>query len=306
MKKVISTQGLSYGEFCDENLTRAIKERVCPRLEHLFRQWVDEEIYTKVTFSINVMDGEVKNISLSFDIDNPTQERLSNFRDACDMLFCLNGFAVNYDVPCVYFSASDNYDMGCLIHAFDVLSVSLESVVCVTKEEDLYHNAIYTPSGTTIVQVPNVPKYRIKEGTQFMAPCALEGCSRLRQLDVPYGMINHYEILKSAPKVKYKEWKTLYNGTLPDEEGEEEEDNMEDDYTIDEHHVAYSRDGKKLLFARIEFCETRYDVPDGVEEIADFAFCCCPTYIELSLPRSVRIIGDSLFGNGGHIEIRDK
>jgi hypothetical protein len=48
-------------------------------------------------------------------------------------------------------------------------------------------------------------------------------------------------------------------------------------------------------------------VPDGVEEIADFAFCFCKTYVELSIPRSVRIIGDNLFGTeGGHIEIRDK
>ena len=29
---------------------------------------------------------------------------------------------------------------------------------------------------------------------------------------------NHLEILKSAPKVKYKEWETLYDGTIPDEE----------------------------------------------------------------------------------------
>ena len=305
MKKVISTQGLSYGEFYDENMTRAIKERVCPRLEHHFYQWSGEEVRTKVTFSISVMDGEVENIYLSFDIDNPTHERLSNFRDTCNIFFCLDGFKANYEIPHVFFAAADTYDMGMLIHALEVMTVSLESVVCIADEEDINHGAIYTPSGGTIVRVPNVTKYRIKEGTQFMAPNALEGCSRLRQLDIPYGTINHYEILKSAPKVKYKEWTTLYDGTLPDEEGEEE-DNADEDFTLDEHHVAYSRDGKKLLFAHIEFCETRYEVPDGVEEIDDFAFCCCNTYVELSLPRSIRIIGDSLFGNGGHIEIRDK
>ena len=31
MKKMISTQGLTFGEFCDENMTRAIKERISPR-----------------------------------------------------------------------------------------------------------------------------------------------------------------------------------------------------------------------------------------------------------------------------------
>lgn len=115
-------------------------------------------------------------------------------------------------------------------------------------------------------------------------------------------MINHQEVLKSAPKVKYKEWKTLYDGTLPNDE----EDDDYNDFTLDEHHVAYSKDGKKLLFACIEFCEPRYEVPDGVEEITECAFCSCNTYVELSIPRSVRIIGDSLFGNGGHIEIRDE
>jgi hypothetical protein len=47
-------------------------------------------------------------------------------------------------------------------------------------------------------------------------------------------------------------------------------------------------------------------VPDGVEEIEDFAFLPCRHFVELSIPRSVRIIGDYIFGNGGIIEIRDE
>jgi hypothetical protein len=106
-----------------------------------------------------------------------------------------------------------------------------------------------------------------------------------------------------APNVKYKQWTTLYDGTLPDEE----DDDDDDDYILDEHHVAYSKDGKKLLFAKVEFNEPRYEVRDGVEEIDSFIFCGCKTYVVLSIPRSVRIIGDNLFGiEGGHIEIRDK
>ena len=202
MKKMISTQGLSNGDFYDENIATAIKDRVCPRLEHFFHQ--------------------------------------------------------------------------------------------------MSERAIYTPSGNTIVLLPNVPKYRIEEGTLFMAPTAFENCPRLRQLDIPYGMINHREVLKSAPKVRYKELTTLYDGSPPDDEVDD------DDFILDEHHVAYSKDGKKLLFARIEFCEPRHEVPDGVEEITECAFCSCNTYVELSIPRSIRIIGDNIFGNGGHIEIRDE
>ena len=304
MKKMISTQGLTFGEFCDENMTRAIKERINPRLEHMFSQFNGEEIRTNVYLSFDIINRKVRSIVLSYTIDNATRERLSLFRDVCDAFFCLDGFKINYERPSVYFEASNMYDKGCLIQALGMLSVSLESVICAVDEKKLDDGEIYTPSGGTIVKVPNVPKYRIKEGTQFMAPNALEGCSRLRQLDIPYGMINHYEMLKSAPKVKYKEWTTLYDGTDPDEDDNYNDEDEE--FTLDEHHVAYSKDGKKLLYARIEFCETHYEVPDGVEEIDDFAFCCCNTYVELSLPHSVRHIGDNLFGtNGGHIEIRD-
>ena len=200
-------------------------------------------------------------------------------------------------------SANDDYDISRLVHAFEVMSVSLENILCVADEKDIDGGAIYTPSGDTIVQVPDVPKFRIQDGTIWMAPNALQNCPRLRQLDIPFGMINHLEILKSASKVKYKEWTTLYDGTVPDEEEDEEDD----DFTLDKHQVAYSKDGKKLLFIREGFNDSCYEVPDGVEEIADFAFCFCKTYVELSIPRSVRIIGDNLFGTeGGHIEIRDK
>ena len=303
MKKMISTQGLSNGDFYDENIAIAIKERVCPRLEHFFYQMSGEEVHIKVSFSFYVSYGEVEDIYLRFFIDNPTRERLENFRDACEMFFNLRGFIAHEEDPIVFYFASDMYDKGSLIHALDVMSVSLESVMCATFEEKIeYEDAIYTPSGDTIVQIPNVPKYRIEEGTMWISPNALKNCPRLRQLDIPYGMFNHQEILKSHPKVKYKEWTTLYDGTIPDDE-EEVDDN--EDFILDEHHVAYSKDGKKLLFCRLEFCESSYEVPDGVEEIAEYAFCTCNTYVELSLPRSIRIIGDCLFGNGGHIEIRD-
>ena len=303
MKKMISTQGLSNGDFYDENIAIAIKERVCPRLEHFFYQMSGEEVHTNVSFSFYVSYGEVEDMYLRFTIDNPTRERKENFRDACEAFFSLRGFIAHEEDPIVFYFASDMYDKGCLIQALDVMSVSFESVMCATFEENIeYELPIYTPSGSTIVQVPNVPKYRIEEGTMWISPNALKNCPRLRQLDIPYGMFNHQEILKSHPKVKYKEWTTLYDGTLPDDEEEVDDD---DDFILDEHHVAYSKDGKKLLFCRLEFCESSYEVPDGVEEIAEYAFCTCNTYVELSLPRSIRIIGDCLFGNGGHIEIRD-
>ena len=88
---------------------------------------------------------------------------------------------------------------------------------------------------------------------------------------------------------------------------ESEEVDMEYDETpciIDEHHVAYSLDGKKLLWARTEFDETEYRVPDGVEEIANDAFLFCHIPVRLIVPHTVKRIGFDVFGyNGGHIEI---
>ena len=217
MKKIISTQGLSYGEFTDENLSVAIQERVCPRLERCFSQYSGEEIHAAVSLSFTVMSGEVKSLHLSFTIDHPTHDQLSYFRDTCNIFFDLDDFIVNYEEDAVSISAYDIYDIGRLAHALEVMTVSLESILCVADEKDIDVGAIYSPNGFTIIQVPNVPKYRIKEGTIYMAP-----------------------------------------------------------------------------------------VHDGVEEIDSFIFCGCKTYVVLSIPRSVRIIGDNLFGNGGHIEIRDK
>jgi hypothetical protein len=74
---------------------------------------------------------------------------------------------------------------------------------------------------------------------------------------------------------------------------------------FDDQDVGYSKDGKILTGCKFSFNETRYDVPHGVEEIDDCAFLSCRHFLELSVPRSVRVIGDSIFGNGGQIVIRD-
>ena len=88
---------------------------------------------------------------------------------------------------------------------------------------------------------------------------------------------------------------------------EDEDDEEEDDEGIvfDENMVGYSKDGKILKGCHHLFNKVRYEVPDGVEEIADCAFLWCRHFVELSIPRSVRIIGDQLFGiDGGVIKIR--
>ena len=49
-----------------------------------------------------------------------------------------------------------------------------------------------------------------------------------------------------------------------------------------------------------------YVIPDGVVTICDGAFAMCNGYTVLSAPRSIRAIGDYIFGDeGGKIVIRD-
>ena len=55
----------------------------------------------------------------------------------------------------------------------------------------------------------------------------------------------------------------------------------------------------RLLSARFEFKDDEYHVPDGVVTICSMAFGCCQQFVTLYIPRSVRLIGDFVFGPGG-------
>jgi hypothetical protein len=75
---------------------------------------------------------------------------------------------------------------------------------------------------------------------------------------------------------------------------------------MDEFGVGYSLDGHRLLFARHTFKDENYSVPDGVVTICSMAFASCRQFVTLIIPRSVRLIGDFVFGpEGGKIVIRD-
>jgi hypothetical protein len=76
----------------------------------------------------------------------------------------------------------------------------------------------------------------------------------------------------------------------------------DDDRVVDEHHVVYTKDGKHLLNCLNTFNEAEYTVKDGVITICDDAFSWRANQeqrITLYIPRSVKIIGDNLFGDGG-------
>ena len=304
MKKIISTKGLLSGKFDAPWTNTAIHERIDNKLVYCYKQECRDGIQVIPTFTYELADGQVTAIELSYTIDNPTPQRLEYFRDTCEYFFELHGFAIDSEneSPRVYFRATDMFDMASLIHALDHLSVSLESIICAVDADLTEKDAIYSPSGSHIIQLPDVPHYSIKEGTLFISPMAAKHCTQLQKLDIPVEMIFDDSSLREYPKgLKVKLWDNHYDGTPV-----EEDENLDDDMPVfDEHDVGYSKDGKTLMSCRYTFNDTRYEVADGVEEIDDFAFLPCRHFVELSIPRSVRVIGDYIFGNGGQIVIRD-
>ena len=63
----------------------------------------------------------------------------------------------------------------------------------------------------------------------------------------------------------------------------------------DEYGVKYSKDGKRLLKARI--FSWNYIVRNGTKVICDRAFCCCDLLKSIHLPDSLTTIGDEAFKN---------
>jgi hypothetical protein len=76
---------------------------------------------------------------------------------------------------------------------------------------------------------------------------------------------------------------------------------------MDAYGVVYANGGRRLLMmTRPELIGKEYMVPDGVLTICDGAFNFNRDYLVLSVPRSIKVIGDYLFGeDGGKIVIRD-
>ena len=303
MKKIISTQGYTDGHYEAPNLNTAISERVDNRLTACYRQYYGDDIQVTPSLTYRLADGQVTTLELAYTIDDPTSQRLENFREVCDLFYELHSFIIETaESPRVLFRATDLYDMVSLIHALDFLSVSLESILCSVDASLTENDAIYSPSGAYILQIPNVPHYSIPEGTLNISPTAARHSSQLQTLDIPADMIFDDNSLAEYPKgLKVRIRDTHYDG-MPVEE-EEDSDEMP---VFDEHGVGYSADGKRLLCCRITFSAPRYEVPDGVGEIDDFAFISCRHYLELSIPCSVHTIGYSLFGNGGIIQVREE
>lgn len=170
---------------------------------------------------------------------------------------------------------------------------------------------IYSADGKRLLKGANVEgAYWIPEGVEEIDTKALIGC-KIGTLHVPWTahVHEHDQLVFSEDEDENEEMMpAVYFWTKNYANRDEETCAFEDEgeYRVDENGIAYSLDGHRLLFARFSFTGDEYIVPDGVVTICSMAFGVCRQFLTLSIPRSVRLIGDFVFGpGGGKIVIRD-
>lgn len=166
--------------------------------------------------------------------------------------------------------------------------------------------AVYSKDRKRLLVCADVKNYKILEGTEKVERLAFIGCNKLQCLYFPYTLPeeNFDAILGGTDTVgAISFWDRPY---VP-EELDPNESWVDDEVFIDEHDVVYTKDKKRLLYARIGLKEAYYEVPDGTLTICDQAFLFHVGYLVLSLPASIKVIGDDIFGkDGGKIIIRDE
>ncbi len=167
----------------------------------------------------------------------------------------------------------------------ECLGMVCNSFFCLDFEEE-------EKNGRVAFHAENV--YDMALLTQALEFLSVGLCYQFRPVDINMSV---EEVHRNVRQEELYYWKD-YNE-------EEFECNYEEThFDIDEHHVAYSKDGKILMHSMAQFDEAEYRVPDGVEEIADNAFIWCLFPVHLLVPRSIKRIGCDIFGfHGGYIEM---
>ena len=124
---------------------------------------------------------------------------------------------------------------------------------------------------------------RVKDGDEYMY--TIDGEPALWGDEEAFGLIRDWE-------KRYEDSEVITNMQVFEE----------NDRVVDEHHVVYTKDGKHLLNCLNTFNEAEYTVRDGVTTICDDAFMWRANQeqrMTLYIPRSVKIIGENIFGDGG-------
>lgn len=170
------------------------------------------------------------------------------------------------------------------------------------------HCGIYANEGKRLLKAPDAKRFRIAEGCEEVDARAYDDCKILESLYIPASFSE-----KEADKTISIMPESVDNVCVWDRPYVDEVYDVneywydEDKVTIDEYGVEYTNEGRRLLTAtRPSLIGKEYRVPDGVLTICDGAFMGTNDYLELSVPRSIKVIGDYIFGKeGGKIVIRD-
>ena len=139
--------------------------------------------------------------------------------------------------------------------------------------------AVYSKDGKRLLKCADVKNYKIREGTETVEKLGSDTVGTICFWDKPY---------------------------VP-EELDPNESWSDDEVFIDDKDVVYTIDRKRLLYARKGFTDNEYIVPEGTLTICDQSFLCHEGYLILSVPASIKVIGDDIFGkDGGKIVFRGK
>lgn len=228
----------------------------------------------------------LKEVDIPYTVQWYMDEPMSN--DA--MMYAPKGLKVNYwNWP---------YPENC------IRSDELEAEIAEGWEDEF--GAIYSKDRKRLLVCADVKNYKVKEGTEQVDRLAFIGCNKLQCIYFPYTLPEETfdAILGGTDTVgAICFWDRPY---VP-EELDPNESWADDEVFIDEHDVVYTKDRKRLLYARIGLKEAYYEVPDGTLTICDQAFLFHEGYLVLSLPASIKVIGADIFGkDGGKIIIRDE
>ena len=177
-------------------------------------------------------------------------------------------------------------------------------MICQGGIEELYIN-----NGKKLLKAPNVKRFRIAEGCEEVDELAFDDCENLLSLYFPHSMSDEMVELTIDRLPKTIDNICIWDRPYVDEVYDVNDYWCDEDKKMtDEFGVEYANEGKRLISAtRPDLICKEYRVPDGVLTICDGAFMCCHNdYLELSLPRSIKVIGDYIFGkDGGKFVIRD-
>jgi hypothetical protein len=180
------------------------------------------------------------------------------------------------------------------------------------KSPDIWMDGIggiYTSDRKRLLKAPNTRRYQIMQGCEETDEHAFDDCKVLEALYMPvsYSEEEVDKTLNIMPETVENicAWDRSYVEEVYDvnEYWHDETKTM-----MDMYGVVYANDGRRLLMAtRPELIGKEYMVPDGVLTICDGAFGFCKDYLVLSLPWSIKVIGDYIFGKeSGRIIIRRK